>query len=117
MGEDDPVIDKLVVDDYIAGQLSVDSSITRPEPYVFKGYREFGEEHEKVEKYRVLNPKTIFTIIFFTSIATLVVNPQWLVFTLPISIALSILASLISRREREEDLDESRRVRGDEEWW
>lgn len=115
MDEDELIIDKILIDDYISSQRAVEDSIIQLKPNMEMD-GEAGEP-KKDEEYKVLNPKTVFTIIFFTSIATLIINPSWLIFTLPASIALSFLLSLASRRGEKEERDESRRVRGDEEWW
>lgn len=113
---DELIIDKILIDEYISSQKAIDYSIIQPKQNIDIELDGETGEHRRDEEYRILNPKTVFTIIFFTSIATLILNPSWLIFTLPASIALSFLLSLASRRKKEE-VDESRRVRGDEEWW
>lgn len=117
ISEEEPIIDNLILDDYIAGQPSIDGSIVYPR----YGIDDRSREHEKVdksEKYGVLNAKTVFAIIFFTNIATLIVSPSWLTFTLPLSIAVSFLISSLSKLSRmgkEEDY-ECKKIRGDEDW-
>lgn len=107
------VDDEAVLSDHAVEGLAVEYSI----PYAYGSAIECGRWRRDGgrEKVKGLDPKIAFLTIFFTGMATLAVEPSWLTFTLPSSITISLLLSILKARGRE-GLDSSRRIRGDEEW-
>lgn len=81
-----------------------------------RGERGYYEDYDRGRRFSSLKAKTVFFIIFITSVFTLIINPQLLIITIPVSIIAVLLGCFLSARRRKKVRKPRRRVRGDEEW-
>jgi hypothetical protein len=96
-----------IIEDWISSQAAVDSSIV--ESTLFReGYSYFRRDRdfEDVdtlpweENLKETSAKTIFTLITLTSIVTLIIDPKIIVLTLPASVLVALLLSMVGKSRR-----------------
>jgi len=115
--EEDIVMDYVMQDAVIESKLYEDAySRERRAGRKRRDEREYYEDYDRGRSYSSLKAKTVFFIVFITSIFTLIINPQLLVITIPVSITAVLLGSFLATGRKKRARKPKRRVRGDEEW-
>jgi len=91
--------------EYIYSYIDYDESIPTPIPYRMpSNYRRFEVASDDVEIPRgLIGAKAVFGTIVFTALITSIINPNLLIYTLPIATLLVTILSLAGggRRRRE----------------
>jgi hypothetical protein len=95
------------IEDWISSQAAVDNSIVentlfRSEYSYFKN-REFEGNVDTPpweENLKEASVKTIFTLITLTSIVTLIIDPKMIVVTLPVSVLVALLLSMVRKSRK-----------------
>lgn len=114
--DEDIIMDYVMQDAVIESELYEDAYSHEQLARRRWGGRDYYEDYDRSRRYGSLKAKTIFFIIFITSVFTLIINPQLLAITIPVSIIAVLLGYLLSARRRKKARKPRRRVRGDEEW-
>lgn len=116
--EDEIIMDYVMRDAIIASKLHDDAhSYHSYGGYAGRrGEEGYYEGYDRGKEVGSLKAKTAFFIIFITSVFTLIINPQLLIITIPVSIIAVLLGSFLAAGRRKEARRAKRRIRGDEEW-
>jgi len=115
--EEDIIMDYVMQDAVIESKLYEDAySHERLARRRRWGGRDYYEDYDKGRRYSSLKAKTVFFIVFITSVFTLIINPQLLVITIPVSIIAVLLGCFLAAGRKKKARKPRRRIRGDEEW-
>ncbi len=104
------VIDESIINNMVSSQQSWPQN-----RYYSKDGDEYSDEPSWEEDVKRLSGRAVFTIIVLTSIATLIIDPNMIFITLPISVIATLLYSMIKKNNKRKV--KSRAIKpGEDEW-
>ena len=104
------VIDESIINDIVSSQHSWSHN-----KYYSKDRDEYSDEPSWEEDVKRLSGRAVFMIIVLTSLATLIIDPNMIFITLPISVIATLLYSMIKKNNKRKV--KSRAIKpGEDEW-